>query len=86
METSTFARWFELFKDMVKERLLLPLFDGHMTHISIPVMKTVLEENKFPPHVTDVMQPLDVTYFEPLKSAWENRLQWRINEFGIKRF
>ena len=89
METSTFASWFEIFKDNVKERPLLLLFDGHMTHISIPVIKTALEENiiiyKFPPHVTDVMQPLDVTCFGPLKRAWENRLQRRINEFGIKQ-
>ena len=61
-----------------------------MTHISIPVIKTTLEENiiiyKFPPHVTDVMQPLDMTCFGPLKRAWENRFQQRINEFGIKQY
>ena len=60
-----------------------------MTHISKPVIKTVLEENiiiyKFPPHVTDVMQLLDVTCFGPLKRASENRLQRRINDLGIKQ-
>ena len=59
-----------------------------MTHISIPVIKTALEENiiiyKFPPHMTHVMQLLDVTCFGPLKRALENRLQQRINEFGIE--
>ena len=89
METSTFASSFKIFKDTVKKRPLLLLFDGHMTHISIPAIKTALEENiiiyKFPPHVTDAMQALDLTCFGPLKRAWENRLQRRINEFGIKR-
>ena len=60
-----------------------------MTHISISVIKTALEENiiiyKFPPDVTDVMQSLDVIYFGLLKRAWKNRLQQRINEFGIKQ-
>ena len=55
----------------------------------MPVIKTALEENiiiyKFPPHVTNVMQPLDVTCFGLLKRPWENRLQQRINELGIKQ-
>ena len=32
METSTFASWFELFKNTIKECPVLLLFDGHMTH------------------------------------------------------
>ena len=64
METKTFTAWFFKFADFVKERPLLLLFDGHLTHISIPVIKKALEEDiiilKFPPHVTDVMQPLDI--------------------------
>ena len=88
METSTFASWFELFKDTINEWPLLLLFDGHMTHTSIPVVKTALEENiiyKFPPYVTGVIQLLDETCFRPLKRAWENRLQRRITEFGTKQ-
>ena len=73
METETFAAWFNYFVDFVKERPLLLLFDGHLTHISIPVIKKALDENiiivKFPPHVTDVLQPLDVSYLGPLKQA-----------------
>ena len=53
-----FAVWFENFCDEVKERLLLLLFDGHLTHISVPVIERATEEKilllKFPPHVTDV--------------------------------
>ena len=74
METETFAAWFNHFADFVKERPLLLLFDGHLTHISIPVIKRALDENiivKFPPHVTDVLQPLDISCFGPLKQVWE---------------
>ena len=31
------------------------------------------------------MQLLDVTCFGPLKRPWDNRLQQRINELGIKQ-
>ena len=88
METEVFAEWFNKFADMVKERPLLLLFDGHLTHISIPVITRALDEGiiilKFPPHVTDVLQPLDVACFGPLKSRWEKLLQKRVNEFGSK--
>ena len=88
METETFATWFNHFADFVKERPLLLLFDGHLTHISIPVIKRALDENitivKFPPHVTDVLQPLDVSCFGPLKRAWQRGLHQRMNKFGIK--
>ena len=74
METETFAARFNHFADFVKERPLFLLFDGHLTHISIPVIKRALDENiivKFPPHVTDVLQPLDISCFGPLKQVWE---------------
>ena len=71
METETFAAWFSHFADFVKERPLILLFDSHLTHISISFIKRALNENiiivKFPPHVTDVLQPLDVFCFGPLK-------------------
>ena len=88
METETFATWFNHFEDFVTERPLLLLFDGHLAHISIPIIKRALDKNiiivKFPPHVTDVLQPLDVSCFGPLKRVWERQLYQWINEFGIK--
>ena len=57
METETFATWSNYFEDFIKEKPLLLLFDGDLTHISIPVIKRAFNENiiivKFPPHVTD---------------------------------
>lgn len=78
-----FADWLRLVADKVKERPLLLLFNGHMTHISIPVIQRALEDNiiivKFPPHVTNVLQPLDVACLGPLKRRWETLLQERVN-------
>jgi len=59
-----------------------------MTHISLRVIKRAIDDNiiilKFPPHVTDVLQPLDVACFGPLKRRWEQLLQERVNKFGAK--
>ena len=88
MDTDVFAEWFQRFADNVTERPLLLLLDGHLTHTSIPVITRALEEDiiiiKLPPHVTDVMQPLDVACFGPLKRRWEKLLQERVNTFGPK--
>ena len=75
MDTEVFAEWFERFSNQITERPLLLLFDGHMTHVSLGVIKKALEDDiiivKFPPHVTDILQPLDVSCFGPLKRKWE---------------
>ena len=88
METDVFSEWFVKFANLVKERPLLLLFDGHMSHVSIDVIKLALSERifilKFPPHVTDVLQPLDVSCFGPLKRKWDTMLQERTNTFGSK--
>ena len=89
MDSEVFAEWFNIFIKMVKGRPLLLLFDGHMTHITLPVIENAKKEKviivKFPPHVTDVLQPLDVTYFGPLKRCWEQLLQERGKMPAFKR-
>ena len=87
MTTEIFSTWFQKNCETVKERpLLLLIFDGLLTHVSIPVISKAIEENihiiKFPPHVTHVLQPLDVTCFGPLKRNWEKMLNARLNELG----
>ena len=83
-----FAEWLDIFIKMVKDRPLLLLFDGHMTHITLPVIEKAMIERvvivKFPPHVTDMLQPLDVTCFGPLKRHWEQLPQERVNLFVAK--
>ena len=64
MDTSFFANWFKLFCGFIKDRPWLLLDYGHLSHISLDVVQLALKENfiilKFPPHVTDVLQLLDV--------------------------
>ena len=71
MTTELFAEWFREFCEKVNERPLVLLYDGHLTYVSVVVMRKAREENitiiKFPPHVTDILQPLDITCFGPLK-------------------
>ena len=37
---------------------------------------------KLPPHTTDLIQPLDVTCFGPMKRDWETMLNEHVNERG----
>ena len=68
---------------------MLLLFNGHMTHISICVIQQALSDYihlmKFPSHVTDILQPLDKCCFGPLRHNWEDKLNARINEFGLTK-
>ena len=67
-------------------RPLLLIFDGHLTHFSLEVIEKARREDitllKLLPHVTDILQPLDVACFGPLKRMWEKVLKEWINEFG----
>ena len=89
METNTFKMWFFKFCEIATDGPLLLMFDGHLTHISAPVIKKALEQNiiilKFPPHVTDVLQPLDVACFGPLKREWERHLHKCISKYAIEQ-
>lgn len=71
METSKLVSWFNVSLEMGKEQSLLLLDDGHLTHISILVIKATLKGDvvilKCPPHITDKLKPLDVVCFGPLK-------------------
>ena len=89
METDVFADWFDAFADKNTGRPMLLLFDGHMKQISIRVIQQALSDNihlmKFPPHMTDILQPLDKCCFGPLKCKWEGKLNARINEFSLTK-
>ena len=86
MTTEIFAVWFDLFRQHVTERPLLLIFDGHLTQISVTVIEKAIRESihivKLPPHVTDKLQPLDVTCFSPLKGYWEKSLNDFVSSFG----
>ena len=81
MTAGIFPDWFKQFVKEVKERPLLIIWDGHMIHISIDLVKEAKKEYitivKYLPHVTDQLQLLDVACFGPLKRKWESLLnEW----------
>ena len=88
MDTDGFSKWFEKFANESKDRPLSLLFDGNLMNISLSVIKRAMEERiiiiKFPPHVTDVLQPLGVASFGPFKRLWGLLLQERVNTYGAK--
>ena len=89
MTTDIFAAWFESFSKQVKGRPLLLILDGHLTHVSVKIIEKALKEDitilKFPPHVTDLLQPADVTCFGPLKRKWEKKLNEYVNVVGASK-
>ena len=88
MTSCLFAEWFGEFYKTVKERPILLSYDGHLTHVSVAVMQKACEEDitiiKFLPHVTDVLQPLEVMCFGPLKQEWHGVLERRSSAFGSR--
>ena len=74
MTTDVFSNWIEKSANLVTERPLLLLYDGHLTHVSVAFIELAMKQNiiilKFPSHVADVQQPLDVACYAPLKKIW----------------
>ena len=62
------------------------LFDGHLTHLSAAV-ELALAENislvKLPAYGTDVLQPLDMLCFSPLKTHYEKFLTEFVHRTGV---
>ncbi|XP_057291107.1 uncharacterized protein LOC130613783 [Hydractinia symbiolongicarpus] len=86
MTTNIFDHWFRKFAESVVARPLLLTFDGHMTHLSTATIDFAMEQNissiKLPAHCTDVLQPLDVGCFNPLKVDYEQYLTEFVHRTG----
>ena len=81
--SDVFSQYFNKICELVSERPLLLVMDGHITHLSPLIVERALAENitilVFPPHTTDLLQPLDRTVFAPLKSDWDQELiEWQL--------
>ena len=78
MDSSIFLEWFKKFLNIVKERPLLLILDGHASHLSGKLINEARENQvillKLPAHTTDVLQPLDVACFGPMKRKWQDVL------------
>ena len=53
---------------------MLLVLDGHSSHISFEDRELAIENGvhmlKLPPHLTHLLQPLDVGVFKPMKANW----------------
>lgn len=79
MNTTVFEEYFENFVEQVKDKgPILVILDGHLSHTSLKTAQLAMENDitilKLPPHCTDLLQPLDVSCFAPLKSYYEKEL------------
>lgn len=79
MTASIFENFFKGFVEETKStRPILLLLDGHLSHTSLNTIDIARTENisilKLPAHCTDLLQPLDVACFGPLKSYYEKAL------------
>ncbi|KAK3875434.1 hypothetical protein Pcinc_019691 [Petrolisthes cinctipes] len=78
----------EFSKETKDIRPLLMLFAGHLTHMSAATIELTMREDitlmKLPAHRTDVLQPLHVACFNPLKSYYEKELTARVHQTGAR--
>jgi hypothetical protein len=78
MTTVLFQDWFKNFLKQVKERPLLLIFDGHKSHVNLPLIEMARQNSvtiiKLPSHTSDKLQPLDCGPFSPLKEKWSRLL------------
>ena len=76
MTTSAYIDWFRniLIPSLPEERPVLLVLDVHSSHISFEVRELAIENGvhmlKLPPHLTHLLQPLDVGVFKPMKANW----------------
>ena len=86
MTTKTFHDWFTTFVETVETRPRLLLFDCHLTHLSFGTIDLAIHVNislvKLPAHCTDVLQPLDISCFSPLKEQYEKLLAEFVHRTG----
>lgn len=91
MNVSIFQDWFRKFCDLVTDRPLIVILDGHISHLDKGTIELAIQQNitliKLPPHTTDILQPLDKCCFGPLKLKWNNTLiEWqRLNQRKLSK-
>ena len=84
MEGNNFCKWFEkLFVPAVTHLLktgpVILFVDGHHSHMTLDVIQLAKKSNVhlccLPPHVTHILQPLDVGVYGPVKATWKSILK-----------
>jgi hypothetical protein len=82
MTREIFDQWFyQHFLKFIEEKGISPVLlivDGHSSHTSIQTLRKATASGvsilRLPAHCTDLLQPLDVGVFSPLKAHWNTML------------
>lgn len=89
MTRKSFYNWFKsvFLKHIDTSQPNLLIFDGHLSHMSIDLIKLARANNvhlfKLPPHTSHILQPLDVCVFFPFKVLWDRFLtEWSRQNIG----
>ena len=85
-----FLQWLQHFIDHVKpgeEKKMILLLDGHSSHKSLAAVVMARENHVslvcLPPHTSHKLQPLDLSFFGPLKSAYSSECdKWMLSHPG----
>ena len=89
MTSEVFFSWFEQFCIVVKEKLLLLIYDGHKKRLSIEVIKKTIKEKitlvKLPNHCTDLPETLVKCCLGPLKRMLDRKLNGWVSFSGSKK-
>jgi len=77
-----FVSWLHHFKDFIKPSVdspVLLILDNHESHISLKAYDFCRQNNihllTLPPHTSHRMQPLDLTFYGPLKNAYNKECE-----------
>ncbi|XP_032390430.1 uncharacterized serine-rich protein C215.13 [Etheostoma spectabile] len=74
IDSELFRKWFvgHFLKFATQERPLLLVMDGHVSHLDPELVRAAQREGVIllclPPHTSHILQPLDVSFFGPLKA------------------
>lgn len=87
--TEIFYNFFShLIKSLPSARPVLLLLDSHISHISPDVLQLACENGiiflTFPSHTTNLLQPLDVAVFGPMKSLWKKEVKRLLQSCNYK--
>jgi len=90
MDGDLFLRYFQHFVSFVRPSEVNPvllLLDGHQSHKSLELVDMARDNFvtilTIPPHTSHRLQPLDVSFFSPLKSAYNREVdRWMVTNPG----
>lgn len=75
-----FKVWLIHFNRYRTKGKVILILDGHVSHTNLAVVdlceKSDIELVLLPPHTSHALQPLDVSFFKPLKTYYHQRATW----------